>query len=99
MKGSRRRQSKRQREGERNRDGKIVQEGDREAKKVTHLYDSSEKWMETEIIPALPTEIYKGAQQAWRCGEKREIWAIGVALFTTEKMGRSCKHTHSSQEG
>lgn len=30
--------------------------------------------------------------------EKWEVWAIGVALFTTEKMGWSCKNAHSSQE-
>lgn len=30
---------------------------------------------------------------------KKEIRAIGVALFTSEKMGRSCKHTLSSQQG
>lgn len=80
MKGSRRRWSERQREGERNRDGRIVQEGDREAKKVTHLYDSGEKWMETEIIPALPTETHKGAQQAWHCGKKRTLGNRGGSL-------------------
>lgn len=99
MKGSRRRQSERQRESEGNGDGKIVQRGgDREAKKVTRLYDSGEKWMETEIVPARPAETYKGAQQSWHCGGRGEIWAIGVAL-TTEKMRRSCEHTLSSQEG
>lgn len=64
-----------------------MQEGDREAKKVTHLYDSSEKWMESEIILALPTETYKEAQQVWHCGKKRGIWVIEVAVFTTEKTG------------
>lgn len=63
-------------------------ERDGGAKKAAHLYDGSEKWRGAEIIPARPTEPYKGAQQAWHCGLKeKKIWAMGVALFTTEKLG------------
>lgn len=80
MKGSRGRQSERQRKGERNRDGKIVQERDREAKKVTHLYDSSEKWLEMEIIPALPAETYRGSQWAGHCGKRGNLGDRGGTL-------------------
>lgn len=66
-----------------------MQEGDGGAKKkVTHLFDSRERWMETDIIPALPTETYKSSPTVLALWEKRrEIWVIGVAVFTTEKMG------------
>lgn len=78
MKGSRRRRRARQREGERNRDGK--RETEAEKKKVTHSYDGNEKWMETEIIPALPTETRKAAQQAGHCGKRRNLGDRGGTL-------------------
>ena len=49
-------------------------------KKVTHLYDSREKWMQTEIIPACSADAYKGAQQAWHCGKKRNPGNRGGTL-------------------
>lgn len=100
MKGSRRRQSERQREGERNRDGKMVQEGDREAKKKSHISMIAVRsgWKRRLYLPS-PQIHTKEPSRPGTVGKKREIWVIGVAVFTAEKMGRSCKHTHSSQEG
>lgn len=96
MKGSRRRWSKRQREGERNRDGKIVQEWDTEAKK-SHIYMIAVRsgWKRRLYLPS-PLRHTKEPNRPGIVG-KWEVWAMG-ALFTTEKIGWSCKHTLSSQE-
>lgn len=95
MKGSRRRQSERQREGERNRDGKM--ETERLKKSHVCMIAVRSGWKRRLYLPS-PQRHTKEPNRLGIVG-KREIWVIEVAVFTTEKMGRSCKHTHPSQEG
>lgn len=62
--------------GEGNGDGKIVQEGGGEVETVTRLYDSSEKCVVAEIIPAAPQRHPKELHRPGIVG-RREIWAVG----------------------
>lgn len=50
-----------------------MQEGDRGAKKKSHIcLIAGKKWMETDIIPALPTETYKRSPTVLALWEKEE---------------------------
>lgn len=50
-----------------------------------------------EIIPA--QRQTKEPERPGVVGMKRIRHSTGLGLYTTEKVGRSCKHTLSSQEG